>query len=146
MLLRFSFVAIVLAVAQHLTDALFAADMEGNNQTGQQQHGGQLHRQYVRAKQRNTNFFRAYRGAFNALIVKTEDGINDNHQQHRGEDGRADPDPRLQPLTFLLNFAAAKVKHHHHEDEQHHDGTGVNDDLQRPGEVRAQREEHASNR
>ena len=57
--LRFSFRAVVSAVAQHLTSTLFAANVEGNNQTRQQQHRGQFNRQNVWAKQRDTHFFRA---------------------------------------------------------------------------------------
>lgn len=89
MFLRFSFIAVVRAVAQHFPGALFAADMEGNNQAREQQHGGQLHRQNVRTKQRNTDLFGVNRRTVNSLIVNTEDGVNDNHQQYRREDGGA---------------------------------------------------------
>ena len=44
------------------------------------------------------------------------------------------------------SISVPPVEHHHHEDEQHHNGPGVDDDFQRSGEVRAQREEHPGNR
>lgn len=109
--------------------------MEGDNQTREQQHGGQLHRQNVRPKQRDTHLFGVNRRAVDTLIVNAENGVNDHHQQHRGENGRANPDPGFQPLTFLFDFAAARAEHHHHEHEQHHNGARINDNFQRAGEV-----------
>lgn len=103
----FSFIAVVRTIAQHFPGAFFATDMEGDNQTREQQHGGQLHRKNVRPKQRDTHLFGVNRRAVDTLIVNAENGVNDHHQQHRGKNGRTNPDPGFQPLTFLFDFAAA---------------------------------------
>ena len=76
MLLRFSFRAVVFTIAQHFTRTLFTTDVEGHNQTREQQHRSQFHRQYVRPEQRNTHCFSTDWRTVDTLIINTKDGVN----------------------------------------------------------------------
>lgn len=69
MFLRFSFVAVVQTVAQHLAGALFAANVEGNHQPASSSMEASSTAEDVRPKQRNAHFFGVNRRTVDTTVV-----------------------------------------------------------------------------
>lgn len=125
---------------------VLTANVEGHHQTGQQQHRNQLHRQHIGPEQGNPHRLGIYGAPIGETALQGTNRIQHHRQQDQRQQRRTDPYAGPQPGPFLLDHRVTQVEHHHHEDKQHHDGTGVDDDLQRPGKVSTEGEEHRRHR
>ena len=115
------------------------------HQPRQQEHGGQLHTDHVRSKQGDPNCFGSS-GAGSQARGCASCQIDDFDNQDAGQNHRASPDSRRQPLSLRFRSVPSEVEHHHDEKEKHHDGACVDDGLERRDEGRPKREEHDRHR
>ncbi len=134
----FFFRAVVFTIAQHFTRTLFTTDVEGHDQTREQQHRSQFHRQYVRPEQRNIHCFSTDWRTVDTLIINTKDGVTITTSMMADKIAGPIDTCGFSHWRSCSISGTAQVEHHHHEHEQHHNGTRVDDNFQRTGEVSAE--------
>ena len=106
----------------------------------EQQHGGKFHPNQVRTEQNHPHFL--WSDSNGACIRSAAcEQIHNLSKQNARQKHRPNPDARLKPLPFRLNGVLAQVEHHAREHKEHHNGSRVDDDLERRHKRGAEHEE-----